>query len=95
MEITGLRNPCVQLDAFLPGLMEATLARAADGSVARRAGVMAVVLTPGEVVAGDPIHVELPDPPHVPLTPVCTPGGVSGAVRGAPTGPSRTPNRGS
>jgi MOSC domain-containing protein YiiM len=70
IEVTGLRNPCTQLDAFQDGLMAAVLERAPDGSVIRRAGVMAVVLTGGEVRPGDPIEVTLPEEPHSPLAPV-------------------------
>lgn len=64
IEITGLRNPCSQLDKFAPGLMRATLGRAPDGSPLRKAGVMAVVLETGDVRPGDPITVRLPAPPH-------------------------------
>lgn len=64
LEITGLRNPCTQLDEIAPGLMDATLDHAEDGSLIRRAGVMAVVLTGGAVAPGDAMHVELPAPPH-------------------------------
>jgi MOSC domain-containing protein YiiM len=64
VEITGLRNPCVQLDRIQPGLMAATLDRAADGSLVRKAGVMGIVVTGGEVRPGDSIRVELPAPPH-------------------------------
>lgn len=64
VEITGLRNPCSQLDGLEPGLMAATLDRAPDGSVIRKAGVMGVVLTGGEVRPGDAIRIELPDGPH-------------------------------
>ncbi len=67
VEITGLRNPCVQLDRFQQGLMAAVLARAADGSVIRKAGVLGVVLAGGEVRPGDLIAVELPATPHQPL----------------------------
>jgi MOSC domain-containing protein YiiM len=70
VEVTGLRNPCTQLDGFQDGLMAAVLGRAPDGSVVRKAGVMAVVLADGEVRPGDPIEVMLPDEPHVPLVPV-------------------------
>jgi MOSC domain-containing protein YiiM len=70
IEVTGLRNPCTQLDAFQDGLMAAVLGRAPDGSVIRKAGVMAVVLTGGEVRPGDPIEVRLPEAPHSPLAPV-------------------------
>ena len=70
VEVTGLRNPCVQLDRIQPGLMEATLERRADGTLVRKAGIMGVVLAGGEVRAGDPIAVELPPGPHEPLEPV-------------------------
>jgi MOSC domain-containing protein YiiM len=70
VEVTGLRNPCAQLDRIQPGLMRATLERAHDGSLVRKAGIMAVVLEGGEVRPGDPIRVELPPDPHRLLTPV-------------------------
>ena len=70
VEVTGLRNPCAQLDRIQPGLMGATLDRASDGSLIRKAGIMGVVLTGGEVRPGDPIRVELPPDPHRPLAPV-------------------------
>ena len=70
VEVTGLRNPCTQLDGFQNGLMAAVLDRDADGELVRRSGVMGIVLEGGEVRAGDPIGVELPAPPHVPLAPV-------------------------
>jgi MOSC domain-containing protein YiiM len=70
VEVTGLRNPCAQLDGIQPGLMAATLDRDEEGNLIRKAGVMAVVLTGGEVRAGDRIRVELPPPPHAPLQPV-------------------------
>ena len=70
VELTGLRNPCVQLDGLQPGLMAATLDRDADGQLVRRAGVMAVVRTGGEVAAGDRVRVELPPSPRLPLEPV-------------------------
>lgn len=70
VEITGLRNPCVQLDRLRPGLMAATLDRDANGELVRKAGVMGIVLTGGTVKAGDAIHVELPPLPHRALKPV-------------------------
>jgi len=62
--ITGLRNPCYQLDDFRPGLMAACLGRDAAGNLVRKAGVMAVVMEGGEVRPGDVIRVELPPLPH-------------------------------
>ena len=70
VEVTGLRNPCGQLDRLRAGLKAAVLARDEAGRLMRRAGVMAVVLANGRVRAGDPIVVELPTPPHQPLQPV-------------------------
>jgi MOSC domain-containing protein YiiM len=70
VEVTGLRNPCAQLEGIQPGLMAATLDRDADGTLIRKAGIMAVVLTGGEVRPGDPIAVELPTGAHRRLAPV-------------------------
>jgi MOSC domain-containing protein YiiM len=70
VEVTGLRNPCAQLDRFQPGLMAAVLGRDEHGGLVRKSGVMAVVLDGGTVRIGDPIRVELPPGPHRPLEPV-------------------------
>jgi len=70
VEVTGLRNPCAQLDAFQAGLMAAVLDRDAAGALVRRAGVMGVVVVGGEVQAGNAIRVELPEAPHRALRPV-------------------------
>ena len=70
VEITGLRNPCVQIDDFQQGLMAATLARDADGNLVRKAGIMSVVLSDGDVVPGDTVAIELPGTPHRRLQPV-------------------------
>jgi MOSC domain-containing protein YiiM len=70
VRLTGLRNPCIQLDRFRPGLMAATLDRDASGNLIRKAGVMAVVLAGGEVRPGDPVEVVPPPEPHQPLRPV-------------------------
>ncbi len=70
VEVTGLRNPCSQLDGIRPGLMEAVLDRDEEGSLIRKAGVMSVVVTGGEIRAGDAIRVELPPAPHRDLEPV-------------------------
>jgi MOSC domain-containing protein YiiM len=64
VEVTGLRDPCRQLDGIAPGLMKATLERTPDGGLVRKAGIMGVVREGGEVRAGDPIAVRLPDGPH-------------------------------
>jgi MOSC domain-containing protein YiiM len=70
VEVTGLRNPCIQLEKLQSGLMAAVLDRDAGGNLVRKAGVMAVVIAGGEVRPGDPIDIELPAPPHRPLAPV-------------------------
>ena len=71
VEVTGLRNPCVQLDRFQNGLMEAMLVRDARGRITeRKSGVMSIVIADGEVCPGDGIRVELPDEPRLPLEPV-------------------------
>jgi MOSC domain-containing protein YiiM len=70
VEVKGLRNPCAQLNRIAPGLLDAVLDRRDDGELIRKAGVMGVVLEGGEVRPGDPIAVELPAEPHVPLEPV-------------------------
>ncbi|MDB5644222.1 MAG: hypothetical protein JWN07_3539 [Hyphomicrobiales bacterium] len=70
VELTGLRNPCRQIDAFQAGLTEAVLERTADGRLIRKAGVMGVVLRGGAVTPGDAITVELPSGEHRPLEPV-------------------------
>ena len=70
VELTGLRNPCAQLDAFRTGLMAALLGRDAQGDVVRKAGVMAVVVSGGTVQAYDAIGIALPPAPHQPLKPV-------------------------
>ncbi len=67
VEITGLRNPCKQLDGYAPGLMQAVLGRDEAGKLVRKAGVMAVVLAGGTVRAGNAVDVTLPDPPYRPL----------------------------
>ena len=67
IEVTGLRNPCLQLDRFRPGLMAAVLDRDADGNLIRKAGVMAIVMQGGDVRPGDPIVADPPAGPHVPL----------------------------
>jgi MOSC domain len=67
VELTGLRNPCVQLDRFQPGLMAAVLGRDDAGRLVRKSGVMAIVVAGGEVRPGDAIAIELPPPPHARL----------------------------
>jgi MOSC domain-containing protein YiiM len=70
VEVTGLRNPCAQLNGIEPGLMAATLGRDAEGNLVRKAGIMAIVIIGGDVRPGDAIHTELPAAPHRKLEPV-------------------------
>lgn len=67
IEVTGLRNPCVQLDRFQTGLMQAVLERRSDGEVLLRCGVMGVVLADGLAQPGDAIAITLPAGRHEPL----------------------------
>ncbi|RWZ51491.1 MOSC domain-containing protein [Labedella phragmitis] len=70
VEITGLRNPCVQIDRFQDGLMKSCIRVDDDGTVERRTGVMAVVRSSGVIRPGDGITVVLPPEPHEPLSTV-------------------------
>ena len=70
VEVTGLRNPCSQLDDFQPGLMAATLGRDEQGSLIRKAGVFGIVLVEGTVRPSDSVCIELPPEPRRPLVPV-------------------------
>jgi len=70
IKVTGLRNPCVQLDRFQTGLMQATLDRDEAGNLIRKAGVMGVVLAGGDIHSGDEIRVGLPEHERVALQPV-------------------------
>jgi MOSC domain-containing protein YiiM len=64
VEVTGLRNPCAQLDLFQPGLMAAVLGRDEHGKLIRKAGIMGTVLADGVVRTGDLIRIKLPPEPH-------------------------------
>jgi MOSC domain-containing protein YiiM len=63
VEVTGLRNPCAQINTFRPGMLKAVTPRDADGNVMRRAGVMSIVVTGGAVRAGDRSRVTRPPQP--------------------------------
>jgi hypothetical protein len=69
IEITGLRNPCTQINGLASGLMKQTLGRDEEGNIIRKAGVMSIVLAGGVVKPGDSIRIEAPAA-HVPLAPV-------------------------
>ena len=70
IQVTGLRNPCIQLNGLHAGLMEAVLERDAAGNLVRKSGVMAIVLRDGEVRPGDAIEISYAPAEHVPLRPV-------------------------
>lgn len=67
VQVTGLRNPCNQLDRLQPGLTAAVLDRDPSGALIRKSGIMAIVLESGDVSPGDTIRVILPAKPHRPL----------------------------
>lgn len=67
IELTGLRNPCHQIDDFQKGLLKHCVEKGPSGLI-RKAGVMCIVLAGGEVKPGDTIEIELPPEPHQPLT---------------------------
>jgi MOSC domain-containing protein YiiM len=68
VSITGLRNPCQQINDFQSGLLKQVITTDDEGRVVRLAGVMGIVSRGGAVAAGDAIGVELPPTPHFPLT---------------------------
>ncbi len=67
LRITGLRNPCAQIEAFRSGLLKEVVGKDAFGNIVRKAGVMAVVEKGGAIVRGETFEIALPKGPHVPL----------------------------
>ena len=67
IEVTGLRNPCVQIDRFRKGLMKAVLGKDEDGNLVRKSGIMGIVIEGGDIRPGDAVRAELPAGPHRPL----------------------------
>ncbi|MET8460855.1 MOSC domain-containing protein [Streptomyces parvulus] len=67
LEVTGLRNPCLQIDHFRDGLLKRVVGRDEAGNVVRKAGIMSVVREGGVVRPGDHVEVRLPSGPHRPL----------------------------
>ena len=67
VEVTGLRNPCEQLDGYQNGLLKACVSKDEQGNIIRKAGVMSIVLVGGDVFPNDPIRIEFPPEPHQPL----------------------------
>ena len=64
IEVTGLRNPCMQIDDFQPGLLSKVISRDEHGGLIRKTGIMSIVLTSGHIAPGDNIHIELPPQPY-------------------------------
>jgi MOSC domain-containing protein YiiM len=60
VEVTGIRNPCNQLDAVDERLLAQVAIKSDDGSIIRKAGIMGIVVASGRVRPGDPIRVEMP-----------------------------------
>jgi MOSC domain-containing protein YiiM len=67
LALTGLRNPCQQIEQFRTGLLKQCLPKDADGTPQRRAGVMAIVIHGGNVWVDDAIEISLPPLPHQPM----------------------------
>jgi MOSC domain-containing protein YiiM len=67
VRVTGLRNPCQQINDFRSGLLKIAVSRAENGQLVRKAGIMSVVEQGGTVCPGDTIRVELPAEPHLTL----------------------------
>lgn len=67
LEVTGLRNPCAQIERFKSGLLAAVLDRGPNNELIRKAGIMSIVKGGGVVRPGDQIHIEMPPQPHFPL----------------------------
>lgn len=67
VEVTGLRNPCLQINGFRAGLLKKVVYKDADGQVVRKAGIMSVVRRGGVIEPGAEVRVEPPEPPYLPL----------------------------
>ena len=67
IRVTGLRNPCAQIDTFRKGLLKIAAGHDVNGRLVRKVGVMGVVMSGGEIRPGDTIGVELPALPHLAL----------------------------
>jgi MOSC domain-containing protein YiiM len=64
LQVTGLRNPCAQIDNFRTGLLREVVHKDQAGNLVRKAGIMTVVLSGGSVRPGDRIETLLPPLPH-------------------------------
>ncbi|MFE9676767.1 MOSC domain-containing protein [Streptomyces sp. NPDC006259] len=67
LEVTGLRNPCRQIDNFSDGLLKQVAGRDEAGNIVRKAGIMSIVKEGGVVRPGDVVQADLPSGPHRPL----------------------------
>ncbi|BDS12158.1 MOSC domain-containing protein [Aureispira anguillae] len=67
VKITGLRNPCHQLNGLQEGLLKAVLDKDEQGNLIRKAGIMGIVLRGGSIALDDVIRIELPPLPFLPL----------------------------
>jgi len=69
--LTGLRNPCKQINAVGNGVLKMMFVDGEHygrpGGTVGRAGVMGVVVSGGVVQPGDSIAVSLPPEPHLPM----------------------------
>ena len=70
IELTGLRNPCAQINTYRDGLLSAFRSENPDGETIRRAGIMAIVISGGTIRVGDEIHIKIPHDKSEPLRPV-------------------------
>ena len=70
IQLTGLRNPCRQINMFQDGLIKAVLDKTDDGKIIRKSGVMAIVLKGGLVSSGDKIQIDRPAQPHIAMEPI-------------------------
>lgn len=64
LRVTGLRNPCAQIERFMAGLLAQVIDRRPDGEMVRKCGIMAVVEAGGVISPGDRVTVTLPPPPY-------------------------------
>ena len=65
LEVTGLRNPCKQIDNFQTGLLSAVLIKGENGELIRKSGIMTVVKAGGSIKAGDAIQSIFPEKPYL------------------------------
>ena len=64
IELTALRNPCVQIENFQTGMLKEVISKDKQGKIMRKLGMMGVVLSGGHVQPNDEITIQLPEQPH-------------------------------